>query len=68
MREHPIFLEYRRLWLHQVTGYSLGYICRVANHKVPLSRPFVERCCFKIGRRPEELFITEEEALAAPAK
>ena len=55
-RRHPIFLKYRREWLHRVTGYSMGYLSRVANHKVPLSRPFVEQCCFKLGRKPKELF------------
>lgn len=54
---HPLFIEYRRDWLHKVTGYSKGYLSRVARGKIPLSRPFIERVCFRLKRPEEELFL-----------
>ncbi len=59
MRQHPLFTTYKRDWLHEVTGYSKGYLCRVATGKIPLSRSFIERICFKLGRPEEELFLPD---------
>lgn len=59
MQQHPVFLKYRRDWLHKATGYSLGYLCRVATGKVPPSRPFIERVCFTVGLPEIELFLPE---------
>jgi len=59
MPQHPIFIKYRRDYLHQVTGFSKGYLCRVATGKAPLSRSFVERVCFKLGESEENLFLTD---------
>ena len=58
-QQHPVFITYRREHLHRVTGYSKGYLCRVATGKIPLSRSFIERICFKLGRPPEELFLPD---------
>lgn len=55
--QHPLFLKYRRGYLHELTGYTKSYLCRVANEKVPLSRSFIERVCFKLNRTKEELFL-----------
>ena len=59
MPQHPIFIKYRRDYLHQVTGFSKGYLCRVATGKAPLSRSFVERVCFKLGESEENLFLAD---------
>jgi len=59
MPQHPIFIKYRRDYLHQVTGFSKGYLCRVATGKAPLSRSFVERVCFRLGEPEENLFLTD---------
>jgi hypothetical protein len=59
MRQHPMFIKYTREWLHQETGFSKGYLSRVATGKVPLSRSFVERVCFKLREPEENLFITD---------
>ncbi len=56
MQQHPVFKKYTRNWLHDMTGYSKCYLCRVAIGNVPLSRAFVERVCFKLKQSPEELF------------
>ena len=57
MRQHPVFIKYTRDWLHEVTGYSKGYLCRVARGNTPLSRSFVERVCFKLNQPEAELFF-----------
>ena len=67
MPQHPLFIKYNRDWLHQVTGFSKGYLCRVATGKVPLSRSFVDRVCFKLGESETELFLPEAaEAHSTP--
>ncbi len=53
---HPVFHKYTRDWLHEVTGYSKGYLSRVARGNISLSRYFVERVCFKLNRPQKELF------------
>ncbi len=58
MPQHPLFIKYTRDWLHQQTGFSKGYLSRVATGKVSLSRSFVERVCFKLGQSEAELFLT----------
>ena len=68
MGQHPLFIKYRRDWLHQVTGYSKGYLSRVATGKIPLSRSFIERVCFKLNRTKEELFLLVAEAHSAPGQ
>ncbi len=59
MQQHPLFIKYRRAWLSQVTGYSKGYLCRVATGKIPLSRSFTERVCFKLQQPETELFLPD---------
>ena len=55
-RQYPLFIKYRREWLAEVTGFSRGYLCRVATGRYPLSRSFVERVCFKLQLGEEDLF------------
>jgi len=59
-KEHPLFLKYRREWLAVQTGYSRGYLSRVARGKAPLSRNFIDRVCFKLGEPEEKLFDLDE--------
>lgn len=58
---HPLFHKYTRDWLFGVTGYSKGYLSRVATGKIPLSRSFVERVCFKLGEPESELFVPDAD-------
>lgn len=58
--QHPLFIKYTRDWLSEVTGFSKGYLCRLATGRVPLSRSFIERVCFKLGEPEEELFLPAE--------
>ncbi len=59
MPQHPLFIKYRREWLHQVTGYSEGYLSRVATGKISLSRAFIERVCFKLNLPEAALFLPD---------
>jgi len=54
--QHPVFHKYTRDWLHEMTGYTKGYLSRIATGKVPLSRSFIERVCFKLNQPEAELF------------
>jgi len=68
MLQQPLFIKYTRDWLHEVTGYSKGYLSRVATGKLPLSRSFIERVCFKLNQPEEELFLPDAtEAQSTPA-
>lgn len=58
-QRHPIFEKYTRAWLSEVTGYSLGYLSRIATGRISLSNPFMERVCYKIGKSADELFLLE---------
>jgi len=53
---HPIFMKYSRGWLSQITGYSKGYLCRVATGHIHPSKSFIERCCYNLRATKEELF------------
>lgn len=64
--QHPVFRKYTRDWLHEVTGFSKGYLSRVARGNIRLSRSFVERVCFKLNRPEEELFLPDSEAPREP--
>jgi len=67
MPQHPLFIKYTRDWLHEVTGFSKGYLCRVATGKIPLSRSFIERVCFKLGEAEAHLFLPDAaEAHSTP--
>lgn len=59
MPQHPLFLKYTRDWLHRETGYSKGYISRIATGKIPLARFFIERVCVKLQRPEAELFLPD---------
>jgi len=58
-QEHPIFQKYTREWLHKHTGFSKGYLSRQATGKIPLSRAFVERVCYRLGLPESELFLPD---------
>ena len=58
-QQHPLFTKYKRDWLSEVTGYSKGYLSRVATGKISLSRAFIERVCFKLKQPEEELFLPD---------
>jgi len=57
---HPIFWKYSRTWLSQVTGYSKGYLCRVAKGHIHPSKSFVDRVCFRLHGTREELFLPND--------
>ena len=59
-QQHPLFIEYRRDWLHRVTGYSKGYLSRVATGRISLSRSFIERVCFKLNQPEADLFFPDD--------
>lgn len=59
MEQHPLFKIYTRDYLHQVTGFSKGYLSRVATGKVPLTRNFVDLVCHRLNRPEEELFLPD---------
>lgn len=58
---HPLFGKYSRDWLRQTLGYSKGYLCRIATGRVHLSRPFVERACFRLHESEAELFSLDAD-------
>jgi len=64
MQQHPVFIKYTREWLSQVTGFSKGYLSRVATGRLPLTRSFVERVCFRLDQPEAELFSPD----AVPAR
>jgi len=57
--QQPLFIKYKRDWLAKVTGYSKGYLSRVATGRLPLSRSFIERVCFKLNQPESELFLPD---------
>ncbi len=59
MQQHPVFRKYTRDWLHDMTGYSKIYLCRVASGNVPLSRSFIDRVSFKLNETAEDLFLLD---------
>ncbi len=59
MPQHPLFLKYTRDWLSNQTGFSKGYLSRVATGKVRLSRSFIDRVCFKLGEAECDLFLPD---------
>ncbi len=64
-RQHPLFFKYTRQWLHKVTGYSKGHLCRMATGRMPLSRAFIERVCYRLRQPEEELFCHDGTHLEA---
>ncbi len=56
---HPLFIKYKRDWLHKVTGYSMAYLSRVATGKTALSCFFIQRVCFKLNQPEAELFLPD---------
>ncbi|GAI24327.1 unnamed protein product, partial [marine sediment metagenome] len=51
--------KYSRSWLSKKTGYSKGYLCRVATGKTRLSKYFIVRVAFSLREHPSELFLPE---------
>ena len=69
MAQHPLFIKYKREWLHQTTGFSLNYLCRIATGGAPLTRSFIERICFALKKPESELFLPDAtEAHSSPSK
>ena len=64
----PLFRIYTRSHLSEVTGFSKSYLCRVATGKAPLTRSFVAKVCFALGRREGELFLSEAAAAAVDSQ
>ena len=64
--QQPIFEKYTRAWLAEAIGISRVYLCRLATGSCPIRQSFIDRCCYRIGLPPEELFRTStiREALA----
>ena len=60
MNNHPLFLIYTREFIHERTGFSKSYLCRISRGRTPLTRSFIERMCYKLKRSEEELFSPEE--------
>jgi len=60
---HPIFAKYTRQWLFEVTGYTKGYLSRVATGNTPLSRSFIERVCFRLKELEVDLFSPDAPQL-----
>jgi len=58
-QQHPLFEIYTRGHLSKITGYSKVYLCRVALGKVPLTRAFIDRVCFKLNLPLEDLFLLD---------
>lgn len=58
-RLHPLFKKYSRDWLSEVSGYTKSYLCRVARGRIPLTRSFIDRLCFKLNEPEVELFLPE---------
>lgn len=56
---HPLFIKYTRAWLHGVTGYSKGYLSRIATGKIPISRLFMAKAAIALGESEELLFLLE---------
>jgi len=64
MKQHPLFVKYTREWLHQATGYSKGYLSRVATGAMPLGRFFITRVCLSLNQPKAELFLPDGTQLA----
>ena len=60
-QQHPIFLQYRRDYIAKVTGYSLGYLSRMATGKGKVSPGFIARACLALRRNERELFLPESQ-------
>lgn len=61
MQQHPLFIKYKREWIHEVTGYSTDYLSRISTGKVRLSRSFIERVCFGLRKPEAELFLPDRK-------
>ncbi len=58
-RCHPLFFRYSRAWLSAATGYSKGYLSRIATGRLPLSHLFIERVCSALNQTESELFSSD---------
>lgn len=62
MNQHPVFIKYTREWLAQATGFSKGYLSRVATGRVPLTRSFIRQVCYALDQPESELFSPDAVA------
>lgn len=55
--QHPLFTKYTRDYLHRVTGFSKGYLSRLATGRAPVRLSFIARVCFALKERESDLFL-----------
>ncbi|MBA7615670.1 hypothetical protein ES703_22955 [subsurface metagenome] len=63
--QYLIFLKYTREYLSKVTGYSKGYLSRIASGAKPPSEVFIGVCCHTLKEPQDELFKLAEPQPAA---
>ncbi|MBA7564083.1 hypothetical protein ES708_05745 [subsurface metagenome] len=61
--QHPLFEKYTRAWLHQVTGFSKGYLSRLSTGKASISRSFILRVCSALQQPEDELFLPQPKSM-----
>lgn len=67
--QYQIFIKYTREYLAQVTGYSKGYLCKIATGKQALPEGFVSACCRWLKESEDDLFrlVEPDERCKPPA-
>ncbi|MBA7546502.1 hypothetical protein ES705_38894 [subsurface metagenome] len=55
-KQYALFSKYSRKWLIKKTGFSEGYLSRLATGRARMNRSFIERVCFRLNKSEEELF------------
>ncbi len=68
-KQYLIFLKYTREYLSQVTGYSKGYLSRIAGGAKYPSEVFIGVCCHTLKEPQKDLFrlCDPYEPIMAPA-
>ena len=68
-KQYLIFLKYTREYISQITGYSKGYLCRIATGAREPSEPFIGLCCHTLKESQHDLFklIEPNAACVSPA-
>ncbi len=69
-KQYLIFLKYTREYLSQVTGYSKGYLSRIASGSREPGEVFIGVCCHTLKEPQEDLFklLEPHAARIAPAQ
>lgn len=55
-KQYAIFLKYNREYLAQATGYSKGYLSRIASGAQVPSEVFIGVCCHNLKESQDDLF------------